>query len=453
MQCVSQLPQPSLVRRQIEQLQQSAASGRLPPHLSGTPLRPRLTRARTNLDVVWRSLDRGERSENRDPRREPSGSEAKRPSEAAGAAQARQEGRSLGGVTALVSRSVTHLNLCAPPVTPVQLPRQPLRVLQASNNVSAVPVAVTSPALDAVYQTIDEKTTADTGAVTHYDKPVSPPVPVDPAKRKRKAELGAQLGLTGSPGVTATMKPVPDGGHRTLPRKLTNMSVVEINIDIATEPSGRNSHPCHGAALSPTADSTSTLPLKKSARGSQLWRRFSSFNPCSRWDDWNNAKKCDGKRSSTTAKSQVSDPRPPVPNRPLPPTPRPHPETNSSPETSKGGLCISNLEHQPWFQNVDRKQAEELIKNGIDGYFLIRPSSQSQNPLTLTLWFNNRVYNISVRQRKDGRIALGFEKPDEQSFSSIEEMVINYQSENLLLFSRNERTGRTVLTKSPPREI
>lgn len=165
------------------------------------------------------------------------------------------------------------------------------------------------------------------------------------------------------------------------------------------------------------------------------------------------SEKCDGKRSSTTAKSQVSDPRPPVPNRPLPPTPRPHPETNSSPETSKGGLCISNLEHQPWFQNVDRKQAEELIKNGIDGYFLIRPSSQSQNPLTLTLWFNHRVYNISVRQRKDGRIALGFEKPDEQSFSSIEEMVINYQSENLLLFSRNERTGRTVLTKSPPREI
>lgn len=161
--------------------------------------------------------------------------------------------------------------------------------------------------------------------------------------------------------------------------------------------------------------------------------------------------KGDVKRPPLIVKTQ-SDQRPPVPNRPLPPTPQPEAVKICVAEPTRGALLPANLEHQPWFHNVDRKQAEELIKNGVDGYFLIRPSSQSQNPLTLTLWYNQRVYNISVRQRKDGRIALGFEKPDEQSFLSIEEMIVNYQSENLLLFSRNERTGRTVLTKSPPKQ-
>lgn len=162
------------------------------------------------------------------------------------------------------------------------------------------------------------------------------------------------------------------------------------------------------------------------------------------------SEKGESKRAGSSTKSVQLDQRPPVPNRPLPPTPKPQQEKTIS-DGVRGGLLPSSLDHQPWFHNVDRKQAEELIKNGVDGYFLIRPSSQSQNPLTLTLWYNQRVYNISVRQRKDGRIALGFEKPDEQSFSSIEEMVTNYQSENLLLFSRNERTGRTVLKNSPPK--
>jgi len=52
--------------------------------------------------------------------------------------------------------------------------------------------------------------------------------------------------------------------------------------------------------------------------------------------------------------------------------------------------------------------------SGEDGSFVVRPSSQSQNPLTLTLWYRRRPYNISVRQRPDGRCALGTEKANEQ---------------------------------------
>ena len=57
--------------------------------------------------------------------------------------------------------------------------------------------------------------------------------------------------------------------------------------------------------------------------------------------------------------------------------------------------------------------------SGEDGSFLVRPSTQSQNPLTLTLWYKRRPYNISIRQRADGRCALGTEKANEQVCGSV----------------------------------
>jgi hypothetical protein len=57
--------------------------------------------------------------------------------------------------------------------------------------------------------------------------------------------------------------------------------------------------------------------------------------------------------------------------------------------------------------------------SGEDGSFMVRPSTQSQNPLTLTLWYRRRPYNISIRQRSDGRCALGTEKANEQVCSSV----------------------------------
>jgi hypothetical protein len=51
--------------------------------------------------------------------------------------------------------------------------------------------------------------------------------------------------------------------------------------------------------------------------------------------------------------------------------------------------------------------------SGEDGSFLVRPSSQ-KNPMTLTLWYKRRPYNIGIRQRSDGLYALGTEKANEQ---------------------------------------
>lgn len=151
----------------------------------------------------------------------------------------------------------------------------------------------------------------------------------------------------------------------------------------------------------------------------------------------------------TTPTSSIK-PLPPEPrsgalntHRPLPPTPQ-----------SKGVKSRHNtkleLTQQPWYHNVDRKQSEELLKNGEDGSFLVRPSSQGHNALTLTLWYNGRLYNISIRHRSDGRYALGTEKAKEQSFTSVEELIENYKSEKLVLYSGGEKTGRALLTTSPP---
>ncbi|KAK6626647.1 hypothetical protein RUM44_009123 [Polyplax serrata] len=118
---------------------------------------------------------------------------------------------------------------------------------------------------------------------------------------------------------------------------------------------------------------------------------------------------------------------------PLPPT-----------ETRSEVTCM------PWYKSIDRRKGEEILRNGIDGYFLVRPSSNIDTYLTLTLWYSNRVYNIPIRKRKDGKFALGTPKANEQCFDSVEMMVKNYQSEKLVLYSNGVQTGKTLLTTYPP---
>ncbi|XP_043266179.1 lymphocyte cytosolic protein 2-like [Colletes gigas] len=127
--------------------------------------------------------------------------------------------------------------------------------------------------------------------------------------------------------------------------------------------------------------------------------------------------------------------------RPLPPPPERH-----------------SYVDKPWFHNVTREQATALIKeqstygNPQNGYFLLRPStSNANNPLALVLWYNDRVYNVPVRKRRDNRYALGSAKTKEQSFSSVEEIVVFYTREELVLHSNGVQMGSTKLTDTPPK--
>nr|CAD7412568.1 unnamed protein product [Timema poppensis] len=137
--------------------------------------------------------------------------------------------------------------------------------------------------------------------------------------------------------------------------------------------------------------------------------------------------------------------------RPLPPTPEPNKSVLYNLEKGSGshrGSKVSNLNvtQMPWYHNVNRKRAEELLCNTEDGMFIIRPS-QTQNPLTLSLWYNNRLYNISVRQRPDGKYALGYEKANEQwrreKWKDISDKMASKKRLELVLVNSTMHTGDT----------
>lgn len=138
----------------------------------------------------------------------------------------------------------------------------------------------------------------------------------------------------------------------------------------------------------------------------------------------------------------------------------PHSSSNSSLSSERATRPLPpppdrlSYNDKPWFHNVTREEAILLMRDqgnfGIpqDGYFLLRPSiTNVNNPLALVLWCRDRFYNIPVRKRPDNRYALGSAKLNEQSFSSVEEIVTFYTNEELVL-----HTGEvTKLTETPPK--
>ncbi|XP_014249550.1 uncharacterized protein LOC106666704 [Cimex lectularius] len=107
----------------------------------------------------------------------------------------------------------------------------------------------------------------------------------------------------------------------------------------------------------------------------------------------------------------------------------------------------NQIEDKPWYHKTDRRKAQEMVFSGGNGCFLVRPSSK--HALTLTLWYNNRAYNIPIRKREDQKISLGNRKPNEKFFETIEDLIMFYHSEELILFSRGEKTGKCALRCCP----
>ncbi|XP_046675419.1 uncharacterized protein LOC124364179 [Homalodisca vitripennis] len=110
---------------------------------------------------------------------------------------------------------------------------------------------------------------------------------------------------------------------------------------------------------------------------------------------------------------------------------------------------VESIENKPWYCEMDRRTAQDLVRDGGVGCFVIRPSASTKS-LTLTLWYQNRPYNILIRQRDDGLLALGSKKNQEMTFQSVDEMVRYYEREPLILYSGGELTGRTRLKAPPP---
>jgi len=107
----------------------------------------------------------------------------------------------------------------------------------------------------------------------------------------------------------------------------------------------------------------------------------------------------------------------------------------------------------PWFFNIDRQEAERRLRNLSNGTFLVRPSAHGgvNHSHTLSLQFKGRIFHISIRQRDDGRIALGNEKIKEQAFTSIPDAVRFFQTERFRLHTGSELAGSTRLNYWPKR--
>lgn len=167
-----------------------------------------------------------------------------------------------------------------------------------------------------------------------------------------------------------------------------------------------------------------------------------------------------GRMSSPTSDS----PKQTLRNRP----PKPIPQESQAPREFAPSLPTENQPHvklddgetilltplyqkimdKPYVHMISRPKAKALIANGDDGMFLVRPSTRTGNPLTLTLKEDGRPYNINIRLRPDQRFALGVAKSQEQTFTSIDEMINTYKREPIKL-----KNGKTSFLKyTPPKQ-
>lgn len=141
-------------------------------------------------------------------------------------------------------------------------------------------------------------------------------------------------------------------------------------------------------------------------------------------------------------------PKPSVLPRPPEPASRkfnPPPARNNVSASCTTAEQEAGVYSKEWYaSSCDRRAAEEALqKSNKDGAFLIRKSSGQdlQQPYTLVVLFNRKVYNIPVRYiESTGQYALGREKSGEERFSSVAEMVQNHQRSPLVLIDSQNNT-------------
>ncbi|XP_028313121.1 B-cell linker protein isoform X2 [Gouania willdenowi] len=137
-------------------------------------------------------------------------------------------------------------------------------------------------------------------------------------------------------------------------------------------------------------------------------------------------------------------------------------QSSSNPPMTNPALVASLKEYfdnqnKEWFAgDLNRKSAEILLlKINKDGAFLIRPSSDKsvRQPFTLAVLYQQKVYNVPIRFLKDTQgYALGKEgKTSEEVFSSLEEMILFHQKNQLLLIDSKTQAKQTAYLSHPVR--
>ncbi|CAL4060322.1 unnamed protein product [Meganyctiphanes norvegica] len=149
---------------------------------------------------------------------------------------------------------------------------------------------------------------------------------------------------------------------------------------------------------------------------------------------------------------------------PLPPHAEAHRASQASPNptTTSGNLERMNigegesLEITPlyrsiidanYFHGITRNRSRTILEDLGDGTFLIRPSTRPGNPLALCVRCNRNTYNISIRERHDGRLSMGLAKDGERTFGTVDEIVSCFRQEPIRL----ENGRQVILATTPPK--
>ncbi|XP_015926105.2 lymphocyte cytosolic protein 2 isoform X1 [Parasteatoda tepidariorum] len=132
--------------------------------------------------------------------------------------------------------------------------------------------------------------------------------------------------------------------------------------------------------------------------------------------------------------------------RPLPPVP------TSKSDDKLNEILEQDIQSYPWFHEIEREYAETAVKKlNEPGSFVVRPSKRAgkENPYSLTVLHESKLFHLNVRQRSDNTYALGKEKEKEKTFSTVAELIVYHQNEPILLKNRGEPAGKTKLCKYP----
>lgn len=75
------------------------------------------------------------------------------------------------------------------------------------------------------------------------------------------------------------------------------------------------------------------------------------------------------------------------------------------------------MQRYPWYHEIERQKAEEIVKDlNESGSFVVRPSKRAgaDNPYSLTIFYDEKVFHLNIRYRPDYTFALGKEKKKEK---------------------------------------
>ncbi|XP_019128370.1 B-cell linker protein isoform X10 [Larimichthys crocea] len=136
------------------------------------------------------------------------------------------------------------------------------------------------------------------------------------------------------------------------------------------------------------------------------------------------------------------------PKIPLPHFTPPKPADKGSISSENGSLDQdkdADVYRKSWYASTcDRKTADDvLFRANKDGAFMVRKSSgqDAQQPYTLVVFYNGRVYNIPIRFiPTTQQYALGREKRGEEYFSSVSHIIENHQRNPLVLIDSQSNT-------------